>query len=111
MSEIYVAGLDVTFVHIPGETDDHIGVWLRERRIFLCGDDIYKAFPNLYAIRGTPTRDTLQWVESLSFLTCIVIASYTETALFLYQHYNNWRPKDKALLLLGLYPVSPSSLS
>ena len=61
----------MTFVHIPGETDDHIGLWLRERRIFLCGDDIYKAFPNLYAIRGTPTRDTLQWVESLDVIIAL----------------------------------------
>ena len=38
-------------------------------------------------------------------LTSVVIAAYTETALFLFQHYGNWRPKDKALLLLGLYPV------
>ena len=62
------SGLNVQFIHIPGETDDHIGVWLPDRRIFLCGDDIYKAFPNLYAIRGTPTRDTLQWVDSLDVI-------------------------------------------
>ena len=39
-------------------------------------------------------------------LTAVVLFAYTETALFLVQHYENWRPKDKALQLLGLYPVS-----
>lgn len=36
-----------------------------EVRAFLCADDLYKAFPNLYAIRGTKSRELLQWVESM----------------------------------------------
>ena len=52
-------------LHIPGETDDQIGVWLTKDKIFLCADDMYEAFPNLYAIRGSTHRDLMQWVNSL----------------------------------------------
>ena len=52
-------------VHIPGETDDQIGVYIPSMDAFLCADIIYKAFPNLYAIRGTPHRDLMQWVYSI----------------------------------------------
>lgn len=58
----------MTIIHIPGETDDQIGVWIPESRTLLCADDIYKAFPNLYAIRGTPSRDLMQWVDSLDLM-------------------------------------------
>ena len=58
-------GIPLQIVHIPGETDDQIGVWIPDRKTFLCADDIYRAFPNLYAIRGTPPRDLMQWVRSL----------------------------------------------
>ena len=52
-------------IHIPGETPDHIGVWIPSKQVFLPGDNIYRAFPNLYAIRGTPHRDLMLWVDSL----------------------------------------------
>lgn len=58
----------MSIVHIPGETDDQIGVWLPKQEAFLCADDVYKAFPNLYAIRGTPDRNLLQWVESIDII-------------------------------------------
>lgn len=65
LSIILSLGIPVQIIHIPGETDDQIGVWIPDRKIFLCADDIYRAFPNLYAIRGTPSRDLMQWVTSL----------------------------------------------
>ena len=34
-------------------------------KAFLCADDVYRAFPNLYAIRGTPHRDLMQWAHSI----------------------------------------------
>ena len=40
-------------------------MWLPEKRVLLPGDNFYRAFPNLYTIRGTLYRDVLQWVESL----------------------------------------------
>ena len=58
----------MTLMHIPGETSDHMGIHIPSRDVFLCGDDLYKAFPNLYAIRGTPSRDNMKWVNSLDII-------------------------------------------
>ncbi len=62
---VTIAGLELTLVHAPGETNDQIFVWIPSKRLLLPGDNIYKAFPNLYTIRGTPYRDVRQWVASL----------------------------------------------
>lgn len=62
---VTVAGVDMKLVHTPGETDDQIYVWLPEKRVLMPGDNFYRAFPNLYAIRGTPYRDVRKWVASL----------------------------------------------
>ncbi|XP_045193828.2 linear primary-alkylsulfatase-like [Mercenaria mercenaria] len=63
--DISLAGIPIKILHIPGETDDQIGVWVPKQKAFLCADDLYKAFPNLYAIRGTKSRELMQWVNSL----------------------------------------------
>lgn len=63
--EVEVAGVRMVMEHAPGETDDQILVWLPDREVLLPGDNIYKAFPNLYTIRGTSYRDPQQWVASL----------------------------------------------
>ncbi|MBI2425832.1 MAG: alkyl/aryl-sulfatase [Candidatus Hydrogenedentes bacterium] len=60
-----VAGIKFDLVKAPGETDDQIYVWLPEKKVLLCGDNYYNAFPNLYAIRGTSYRDVRGWAESL----------------------------------------------
>jgi alkyl sulfatase BDS1-like metallo-beta-lactamase superfamily hydrolase len=60
-----VAGVHFQLVHAVGETDDQIFVWLPERRILMPGDNIYRAFPNLYTIRGTTYRDLKGWAASL----------------------------------------------
>lgn len=52
----------------PGETPDHLVVWLESERILFCGDNFYHAFPNLYAIRGTPYRDFGSWADTLDQL-------------------------------------------
>jgi len=60
-----ICGIDVELVHAPGETDDQLFVWLPQQKMLFPGDNIYKAFPNLYTIRGTPYRNVLDWVASL----------------------------------------------
>ena len=60
-----ICGVKVELVHAPGETNDQLFVWLPERGVLLPGDNIYKAFPNLYSIRGTQYRDVRAWVQSL----------------------------------------------
>jgi len=61
-----VAGVKVVLGYAPGETDDQLFVWLPEKRTLLPGDNFYRAFPNLYAIRGVPLRRVDHWLESLS---------------------------------------------
>jgi alkyl sulfatase BDS1-like metallo-beta-lactamase superfamily hydrolase len=60
-----ICGVKVELVHAPGETNDQLFVWLPERGVLLPGDNIYKAFPNLYSIRGTLYRDVLGWAYSI----------------------------------------------
>ncbi|MBW2628007.1 MAG: MBL fold metallo-hydrolase [Deltaproteobacteria bacterium] len=63
--ETEICGVKVHLVHAPGETNDQLFVWLPERGVLLPGDNIYKAFPNLYSIRGTLYRDVLAWAYSI----------------------------------------------
>jgi alkyl sulfatase BDS1-like metallo-beta-lactamase superfamily hydrolase len=62
---IKLAGIDIALMHVPGETDDTICVYWPEKQALLGTDNLYKAFPNLYAIRGTTFRSLKQWYESL----------------------------------------------
>jgi len=63
--ELTIAGVRVHLVHTPGETRENVAVWLPDRRVLLPGDDFYKAFPTLYAIRGARLRPIDQWIASL----------------------------------------------
>ena len=63
-----IAGVKLELVATPGETDDQLAVWLPATKVLFCGDNFYKSFPNLYAIRGTPYRDVRTWYMSLDKL-------------------------------------------
>ncbi|MBS3756560.1 MAG: MBL fold metallo-hydrolase [Desulfobacterales bacterium] len=60
-----ICGIRFKLIHVPGETNDQICVWLPEKQVLIAADNIYKTFPNLYTIRGTPYRDVRKWVDSL----------------------------------------------
>ncbi len=64
-TELEIAGLKIELFFAPGETNDQIFVWLPDKKVLLPGDNFYKSFPNLYAIRGTAYRDVTLWVKSL----------------------------------------------
>jgi alkyl sulfatase BDS1-like metallo-beta-lactamase superfamily hydrolase len=76
-----VAGIHFQLVHAPGETDDHLFVWLPERKVLLPGDNLYRAFPNLYTIRGTSFRDPKKWAASLDQMrrlhAAVLVPSHT----------------------------------
>ncbi|MFK7773766.1 MAG: alkyl sulfatase dimerization domain-containing protein [Saprospiraceae bacterium] len=63
--EVEIEGIKLKLIHAPGETNDQLFVWIADRKILLPGDNIYKAFPNLYTIRGTSYRDVKMWSASL----------------------------------------------
>ena len=65
---IEVAGVEMHLVYAPGETDDQIFVWLPQQKVLLPGDNFYKAFPNVYTIRGTRYRDARQWADSIDLM-------------------------------------------
>jgi len=79
--DVELAGVQFHLEHAPGETNDQILVWLPEKRVLLPGDNIYRAFPNLYTIRGTPYRDVAAWVRSLDRMRALrpayVVPSHT----------------------------------
>jgi alkyl sulfatase BDS1-like metallo-beta-lactamase superfamily hydrolase len=66
--QIEISGVTLELVASPGETNDQIYVWLPKQEVLFSGDNFYRSFPNLYAIRGTPNRSVRLWVESLSKL-------------------------------------------
>ena len=63
--KINVAGVELELVAAPGETLDELFVWYPAGKVLFAGDNFYRSFPNLYAIRGTPNRNVRLWAESL----------------------------------------------
>ena len=63
---VEVAGVTIELIAAPGETNDGLCVWFPKRKVLLAGDNFYRSFPNLYAIRGTPNRSVKLWADSLS---------------------------------------------
>ena len=66
--ELNIAGVRLHLLHTPGETRENVAVWLPDKRVLLPGDNFYRSFPTLYAIRGARLRPIDQWITSLSQL-------------------------------------------
>jgi alkyl sulfatase BDS1-like metallo-beta-lactamase superfamily hydrolase len=49
----------------PGETPDHLTVWIPKYRAAFVGDNFYESFPNMYTLRGTKPRWALDYIASL----------------------------------------------
>ncbi len=65
---IRVSGVELQLVMAPGETPDHMVVWYPEKKVLISGDNFYRSFPNLYAIRGTEYRDFDTWADTMDLL-------------------------------------------
>ena len=63
--DLKIGDLEIELAHVPGETDDHLYVWLPEKKAVMVGDNFYRTFANLYAIRGTKFRNPMEWVHSI----------------------------------------------
>ena len=63
-----IAGIIIELYKAPGETDDQLFVWLPKEKALFTGDNFYKSWPNLYAIRGTEYRDVNDWINSLGLM-------------------------------------------
>ncbi|MBI9076544.1 MAG: MBL fold metallo-hydrolase [Desulfatibacillum sp.] len=66
--EIEISGVKMELIHAPGETNDAIYVWMAGPQILLTGDNLYRSFPNLYTIRGTPYRSIKSWYQSVDMI-------------------------------------------
>ncbi|MCG6656984.1 MBL fold metallo-hydrolase [Halomonas campisalis] len=66
--ELTIAGVRMELIYAPGETDDQINIWLPDKKALLPGDNFYRAYPNLYTIRGTGFRDPKQWADSIDLV-------------------------------------------
>ena len=64
-ADLNIAGIKLKLIHVAGETNDQIIVWLPEKKVLMPGDNVYKSFPNLYTLRGTSYRDIKAWYESI----------------------------------------------
>ena len=102
--------ITLELIHSPGETNDQVNVWWPDRKIFFPGDNIYRAFPNLYAIRGTASRDTQLWTKAVDLMR-----SY-EPEILVPQHTRPLVGKEVIMETLtayryGLTIFSPTSVS
>jgi alkyl sulfatase BDS1-like metallo-beta-lactamase superfamily hydrolase len=61
-----VGGVDFEVLHTPGETPDHVTVWIPQFKAAFIGDNYYGSFPNLYTLRGTQPRWAMDYVNSLN---------------------------------------------
>lgn len=66
--KVTLSGIDLELVMAPGETPDHMVVWYPEKKVLISGDNFYRSFPNLYAIRGTEYRDFDTWANTMDLL-------------------------------------------
>ena len=66
-----IGGVSFEILHTPGETPDHISVWLPQFRTAFVGDNYYDSFPNIYTLRGTRPRWALDYVESLNHILAL----------------------------------------
>jgi alkyl sulfatase BDS1-like metallo-beta-lactamase superfamily hydrolase len=70
--EFTLGGIKFELFSTPGETPDHLTVWIPAYKAAFIGDNYAGAaipepmsFPNLYAIRGTKPRWALDWIKSI----------------------------------------------
>ena len=64
--EFELGGVKFEILHTPGETSDHLSVWIPQYKAAFIGDNYYDSFPNIYTLRGTPPRWALDYVNSLN---------------------------------------------
>lgn len=64
--EFELGGISFVCLSMPGETYDHLAVWLPQSKAAFVGDNFYASFPNIYTLRGTKPRWALDYVASIN---------------------------------------------
>ena len=70
--EFSLGGVQFELLSTPGETPDHLTVWIPAYKTAFIGDNYNgfgepepMSFPNLFALRGTKPRWALDWISSI----------------------------------------------
>lgn len=63
--EFTLGGVKFQVFSTPGETPDHLSVWIPQWKAAFVGDNFYASFPNIYTLRGTEPRMALDYIHSL----------------------------------------------
>ena len=63
----------ISVFHAPGETDDQIAVYINELKLLCPADNVYPHFPNIYPIRGAPSRSAIQWANTIKMFSAMEI--------------------------------------
>jgi len=63
--DIRIAGITLSLVAVTAETYDALYIWYPDKKVLFSGDNYYKSWPNLYAIRGVPYRDIREWAKTV----------------------------------------------
>lgn len=97
-AKLTIEGVNIELYFAPGETPDQIFVWLPDQKLLMPGDNFYRSFPNLYAIRGTAYRDVMDWANSIDKMRALkpefLVPSHTrplEGATEIYKHLTDYR--------------------
>lgn len=64
--EFTAGGIEFQLISTPGETPDHLTVWIPQYRAAFIGDNYYESFPNMYTLRGTKPRWALDYIASIN---------------------------------------------
>lgn len=64
--EFTLGGVKFEIFSTPGETPDHLTVWIGKYKAAFTGDNYYGSFPNIYTLRGTQPRWALDYTNSLN---------------------------------------------
>jgi len=64
--EFTLGGVKFEIFSTPGETPDHLTVWIPQYKAAFSGDNYYESFPNMYTLRGTEPRWALDYINSLN---------------------------------------------
>lgn len=65
---VELGGMQLELLPAPGETTDHLAVWIPQWQVLLPGDNFYRAFPLLHPPEGPAADRVLTWANTLERL-------------------------------------------
>lgn len=95
--DLEFGGVKLSLVEAHGETHDQLFVWLPDLGVLLPGDNWYRAFPNLYTVRGTEPRPVDDWIGSLDRMRAL------QPEVLLPSHTSPVRGRDEVQRQLTVY--------